>query len=143
MHYACELLATLLPSVKLPVLPLHRGKCSAGSPPQCTFGNVKAIYLYPFLSLSAMTLCDLNHTAIPNISESCRQIVDDSFCLQEALEAEAERDMQGMGRSVSSMSFGDGSERQQLAHQFSGNIAPVGSAPALGNTGIYPRITYA
>ena len=51
--------------------------------------------------------------------------------MQEALEAEAERDMGGLGRSISSMSFGSG-EREQMAHQLSSN---VGSSPHLGNTG--------
>ena len=45
--------------------------------------------------------------------------------LQEALEAEAERDMGGLGRSISSMSFGSG-EREQMAHQLSGH---AGSSP--------------
>ena len=52
--------------------------------------------------------------------------------MQEAFEAEAERDMAGIGRSISTMSFGSG-EREQLAHQFSGNV--LGSAPALAKTG--------
>ena len=51
--------------------------------------------------------------------------------MQEALEAEAERDMGGLGRSISSMSFGSG-EREQMAHQLSGN---AGSSPHLMNTG--------
>ncbi len=55
--------------------------------------------------------------------------------VQEALEAEAERDMAGLGRSISTMSFGSG-EREQLAHQFSGNVGgALGSAPALAKTG--------
>ena len=55
--------------------------------------------------------------------------------MQEALEAEAERDMAGLGRSISSMSFGSG-EREQLAHQFSDNVGgALGSAPTLGKTG--------
>ena len=59
--------------------------------------------------------------------------------LQEALEAEAERDMSGLGRSISTMSFGSG-EREQLAHQFSGNVGgALGSAPALAKTGAPSR----
>ena len=52
-------------------------------------------------------------------------------CLQEALEADAEREMGGLGRSISSMSFGSG-EREQMAHQLSSN---AGSSPHLLNTG--------
>ena len=42
----------------------------------------------------------------------------------------------GLGRSISSMSFGSG-EREQLAHQFSGHVSghSLGSAPALAKTG--------
>ena len=39
--------------------------------------------------------------------------------------------MGGLGRSISSMSFGSG-EREQMAHQLSGN---AGSSPHLMNTG--------
>ena len=54
---------------------------------------------------------------------------------QEALEAEAERDMSGLGRSISTMSFNSG-EREHLSHQFSGNVASMGgSSPHLGRTG--------
>lgn len=43
--------------------------------------------------------------------------------------------MAGLGRSISTMSFGSG-EREQLAHQFSGNVGgALGSAPTLGKTG--------
>ena len=43
--------------------------------------------------------------------------------------------MAGLGRSISTMSFGSG-EREQLAHQFSGNVGgALGSAPALAKTG--------
>ena len=53
---------------------------------------------------------------------------------QEALEAEAERDMSGLGRSISTMSFNSG--ERGLAHQFSGNVASMGgSSPHLGHTG--------
>ena len=55
--------------------------------------------------------------------------------VQEAIEADAERDMAGLGRSISSMSFGSG-EREQLVHQLSGNVSGAhGSAPALAKTG--------
>lgn len=43
--------------------------------------------------------------------------------------------MAGLGRSISSMSFGSG-DREQLAHQFSGHVSgALGSAPALAKTG--------
>lgn len=60
-----------------------------------------------------------------------KQCADDT---QEALEAEAERDMSGLGRSISTMSFNSG--ERGLAHQFSGNVASMGgSSPHLGHTG--------
>lgn len=47
--------------------------------------------------------------------------------------------MSGLGRSISTMSFGSG-EREQLAHQFSGNVGgALGSAPALAKTGAPSR----